>query len=537
MPPKKAMLRIRELSLRPDRDRPEQLRRLAAEALGISASEILEMSVVRRSIDARRRDQLRLLYTVDVRLPEEAAVLAAAGDRAALAPEESYTLPRPLREPDSRPVVAGFGPAGMVIALALAEAGLRPLVLERGSQVELRSGKVRLFRETGQLDPSCNVQFGEGGAGTFSDGKLNSGIGGREAAYVLHRLVDFGAQARIRWDAAPHVGTDVLIHVVRNLRNRILSLGGEIRFDTCLSDFTASDGSLRSLRVRSREGEEELPCSELFLAVGHSARDTMELLLDRGVPMEPKPFAMGVRVEHLQRELDQKQYGSWAGHPALGAAPYKLAVHLPEGTGVYTFCMCPGGYVTAAASEEGGVVTNGMSYSGRAGENANSALLVSLHPEQFPGKEVLAGMYWQRELERLSFSYGGGSYAAPVQLLGDFLDRRASAASGRIRPSYLPGVRWGDLERVLPEAITRPLRQALPLLDRKLRGFALREAVLTAPETRSSSPVRILRDASRQAPGFRGLYPCGEGAGWAGGIVSAAVDGLRSAAYYLEHLR
>ncbi len=531
------MLRVRELSLSPERDRPEQLKRLAASALGVSPGEILDLRVVRRSIDARRQERIRLLYTVDVRLAEEEKIRAVAGRNVLPAPEEGFALPVPRRAPDCRPVVAGFGPAGMFIALALAEAGLRPLVLERGSRVEERSEKVRRFRETGELDPRCNVQFGEGGAGTFSDGKLNSGIGGPETGYILRRFVEFGARERILWDAAPHVGTDVLVRVVSNLRQRILSLGGEVRFDTCLTDLRVDGGALRGLVLGEGAGREELPCTELFLAVGHSARDTMEMLLRRGAALEPKPFSMGVRIEHLQRELDRSLYGRWAGHPALGAAPYKLSVHLPEGTGVYTFCMCPGGYVTAAASEEGGVVTNGMSYSGRAGENANSALLVSLHPSQFPEKDPLGGVRWQRELERSAFRYGGGSYAAPVQLLGDFLDRQPSRGPGTVRPTYLPGVRWGELDRVLPETIADPLRRALPLLDRRLRGFGVRDAVLTAPETRSSSPVRILRGEDRNALGVRGLYPCGEGAGWAGGIVSAAADGLKSAAAYLESLR
>ena len=531
------MLRIRELSLSPEQDRPEKLRKLAAEALGVSVREIQGLSVVRRSIDARRQNRVRLLYTVDVRIPEEEAVLANAGKTVSALPEESYALPKPRRAPDCRPVVAGFGPAGMFIALALAEAGLRPLVLERGSSVEERSETVRRFREQGILDPDCNVQFGEGGAGTFSDGKLNSGIGGRETGYLLRRFVEFGAKERILWDAAPHVGTDVLQTVVRNLRERILSLGGEVRFNTSLTDLKIDRGFLRGIVAGSGPRREELPCTELFLAVGHSARDTLEMLLARGAALEPKPFAMGVRIEHLQREIDRSRYGPWAGHPALGPAPYKLAVHLPEGTGVYTFCMCPGGYVMAAASEEETVVTNGMSYSGRAGENANSAVLVSLRPEQFPEKDPLGGMRWQRALEQVAFRCGGGTYAAPVQRLGDFLDRRASSGAGSIRPSYLPGVRWGDLDRVLPGLIAAPLRQAFPLLDKRLQGFAVRDAVLTGPETRSSSPVRILRGKDFQAVGIAGLYPCGEGAGWAGGIVSAAADGLRCASAYLEHLR
>ena len=530
------MLRIRNIILSPEEDKPDRLRKRAAAALGLSAAEIQELRIVRRSIDARKRDKVRLLYTVDVSVEDEAAVLESSGMASAAPPEEAYTMPVPGREPSKRPIIAGFGPAGMFIALALAEAGLRPLVLERGLSVEQRREKVRLFREKGILDTECNVQFGEGGAGTFSDGKLNTGIGGPEVSYVLRRFAGFGAQQRILWDAAPHVGTDVLEKVVSNLRNHILSLGGEIRFGCRVEDILLADGAVRGVAAASASGREELECTALFLAVGHSARDTFEMLLKRGAAMEPKPFAMGVRIEHLQKSIDRAQYGAFAGHPALGPAPYKLAVHLPDGTGIYTFCMCPGGYVMAAASEEGGVVTNGMSYSGRAGENSNSALLVSLKPEQFPEKGPLGGMRWQRRLEQRAFLYGGGGYTAPAQTLGDFLERHETIREGKVRPSYLPGVRFGDLEQVLPGVITSSLRSALPLLERRLRGFADPQTVLTAPETRSSSPVRILRGDDRQAFGLRGVYPCGEGAGWAGGIVSAAVDGQRSARSYLLSL-
>ncbi len=530
------MLRIRNLTLLPEEDRPEKLKKLAAGKLGIAPAEIRELRIVRRSIDARKKDRIKLLYTVDIAVEDESALKESVKADVSVSPEEGFRLPEPGCLPQKRPVVAGFGPAGMFIALILAEAGLRPLVIERGLPVEERREKVRLLREQGILDPECNVQFGEGGAGTFSDGKLNTGIGGSEAAYVLRRLVDFGAQQRILWDAAPHVGTDVLAEVVARFRRHILSLGGEIRFGCRVTDLILHDGALKGVRTEAAAGPEEIDCDTLFLAIGHSARDTFEMLKRRGAVMEPKPFAMGVRIEHLQNKIDRVQYGRYAGHPALGAASYKLAVHLPDGTGVYTFCMCPGGYVMAAASEEGGVVTNGMSYSGRAGENANSALLVSLKPEQFPEKDPLGGMRWQRQLEQRAFQFAGGGYAAPVQTVGDFLDKRASAGSGSVVPTYLPGVRYGDLDRVLPSIINDSLRAGLPLLDRKLKGFADPQAILTAPETRSSSPVRFLRTDDRQAVGKSGLYPCGEGAGWAGGIVSAAVDGLRSAAAYIKTL-
>ena len=530
------MLRVRNLCLPPEQDSLKNLKKAAAAKLRIPAGEISELRIVRRSIDARKKEKIQLLYTVDVCVPGEEALLTTNLRDVGAASEPEYTLPKPGRLPAQRPVIAGFGPAGMFLALALAEAGLRPIVLERGEKVETRTEKVRRFRETGQLDPECNVQFGEGGAGTFSDGKLNTGISGSEVDYILRRFVEFGAQARIQYDAAPHVGTDVLKTVVKNLRERVLSLGGEIRFGTKLTELELHDGRICGVVTESAAGREELSCEALFLAVGHSARDTMEMLLRSGAALEPKPFSMGVRIEHLQKEVDRAQYGRYAGHPALGAAPYKLAVHLPDGTGVYTFCMCPGGYVMAAASETGGVVTNGMSYSGRAGENANSALLVTVKPEQFPLPGPLGGVAWQRELERAAFRYGGEGYHAPAQRVGDFLDGIASARAGKVKPSYLPGVRFGDLHEVLPTALTGPMAAALPLLEKRLRGFSDREAMLTGPETRSSSPVRILRDEELQALGVRGLYPCGEGAGWAGGIVSAAADGLKCAAAYLRTL-
>lgn len=530
------MLRIRNISLLPGEDSTKKLKKAAAGKLGVPAGEIEALRIVRRSIDARKKERVSLLYTVDVEVPGEDALLTSTLRDVSAASEETYSLPIPARLPAERPVIAGFGPAGMFLALALAEAGLRPIVLERGESVETRTEKVRRFREKGQLDPECNVQFGEGGAGTFSDGKLNTGISGSEVDYILRRFVEFGAQERIRYDAAPHVGTDVLKNVVKNLRERVLAKGGEVRFGTKLAGLIQHDGRIRGVVTESASGQEELPCEALFLAVGHSARDTMEMLLRSGAALEPKPFSMGVRIEHLQKDIDRAQYGRFAGHPALGAAPYKLAVHLPDGTGVYTFCMCPGGYVMAAASEAGGVVTNGMSYSGRAGENANSALLVTVNPEQFPEKGPLGGIVWQRELERAAFRFSGEGYHAPAQRVGDFLDGVASAAAGKVKPSYLPGVRYGDLHEVLPSAITAPMAAALPLLEKRLRGFADRDAMLTGPETRSSSPVRILRDDGLQAVGIRGLYPCGEGAGWAGGIVSAAADGLKCAAAYLRSL-
>ncbi len=530
------MLRLRDLSVPPEKDGKAYLLSKAAKTLSVPAQRIEGLKIVRRSIDARKKNDVRLVYTLDIQLSDEKKYLTAHKD-APISPErEEYEFPSPRRLPEERPVIAGFGPAGMFAALALAEAGLRPIVLERGEAVDIRTEKVDAFRKQGILDPECNVQFGEGGAGTFSDGKLNTGISGSGVSWILRRLADFGAGESITWDAAPHVGTDVLKTVVRNLRFHVCELGGEVRFGTKLVGLSGANGTLKEITAEQSGCRETMPCTALFLATGHSARDTVQMLWDRGIPMEAKAFAMGFRVEHLQQDLDRAQYGKFAGMKSLGPAPYKLAVHLPDGTGVYSFCMCPGGYVIAAASEAGGIVTNGMSYSGRAGENGNSALLASLRPERFPYGGPLGGMLWQRELEQAAFRYAGGTYAAPAQLMGDYLKETASAGPGRILPTYTPGVHWGDFGAFMPRVLTGPIRAAIPLLERKLRGFSVSDAVLTGPETRSSSPVRILRGADRQSMGMKGLYPCGEGAGWAGGIVSAAADALQCAAAYMKTL-
>ncbi len=530
------MLRLRDLRLPPQKDGPKSLKRLAAQKLGLPDDRILELKIVRRSIDARKKNAVRLIYTLDAAIGDEEAYLRERGSGLLAPQEDGFAMPAPGRLPSARPAVAGFGPAGMFAALALAEAGLRPIVLERGMDVDTRRERLKAFLEKGILDEECNVQFGEGGAGTFSDGKLNTGTGGSSVGWILRRFAEFGADPAVTWDAAPHVGTDVLAVVVKRIRERIAALGGEVRFGTKLCGLEKRDGRITGAVVEKDGGRETVPCSALFLAVGHSARDTAELLLREGVPMEPKPFSMGVRIEHLQADIDRIQYGPYAGSRALGPAPYKLSVHLPDGTGVYTFCMCPGGYVIPAASQQGGVVTNGMSYSGRAGKNANAALLASLQPGQFPYPGPLGGMYWQRELEQRAYRLGGGGYAAPAQLAGDLLAGLPSAGPGSVQPTYARGVRWCGLDELFPGVILDPIRQALPALDRKMPGFAARDAVLTGPETRSSSPVRILRTGELQAVGLQGLYPCGEGAGWAGGIVSAAADALRCCEAYIRSL-
>ncbi len=522
------MIRIREIALPPEHE-AQALTREAARLLKIPADRIQELRLVRRSVDARKKPQVYCVYTVDVAVSgDQARILRRSGcKRACIAPTAHYMPPKPGICPAKRPVVVGFGPAGMFAALTLALAGMKPIVLERGGNVTERRKKVAHFFETGKLDLQSNVQFGEGGAGTFSDGKLNTGVNNPRIAWILEQFVAAGAREDILYDAKPHVGTDVLQTVVQNLRCRILALGGEIRFGTQLTGICQENGCVTAA-VTQNGGK--IPCDAIILAIGHSARDTFSMLMESNVPMEAKPFAMGVRIEHLQSKINLAQYG--AENPHLPPADYKLVRHLDEET-VYTFCMCPGGYVVGAASEEGRVVTNGMSNADRDGENANAALLVTLNPSDFPEQGALAGMHWQRSIEQAAFEAGGGGYRAPAQKVGDFLRGVPSEGAGSVNPTYRPGVTWTDLHGVLPHKITRALERALPLLEGSLAGFADADAVLTAPETRSSSPVRILRDDTRQSA-LHGLYPAGEGAGYAGGIMSAAIDGILSAEALIE---
>ncbi|MCL6635046.1 MAG: hypothetical protein K6T29_04670 [Peptococcaceae bacterium] len=520
------MLRVSGLKTSIEEDRSALERRLLKK-LGIKESDLLEYKIFRQSVDARKGGMIHFVYTVDVALRNEEAVLERLKDRGvAPAPEMDYQYVQTgSEEMEFRPVVVGTGPAGLFAGLILAGMGYRPLLLERGADVDTRTEAVQKFWEGEGLDPECNVQFGEGGAGTFSDGKLTTLIRDRRCRKVLEELVRAGAPEEIMYSYKPHVGTDVLRNVVKNLREKIRGLGGEVRFNSMVTDIIVRENRVAGVVVGGRE---RLETGVLVLAPGHSARDTFAMLHARGVRMVPKPFSIGVRIEHPQALIDRAQYKEYAGHPRLGAAEYKLVHHAANGRSAYTFCMCPGGEVVAASSEEGCVVTNGMSMYARSAPNANSALLVGVGPQDFGSAHPLAGVEFQRQWERRAFLLGGGDFRAPAQLVGDFLADRPSTGPGEVAPSYRRGVRYTSLRECLPAYVIATLREAIPAMDKKLRGFALPGAVLTGVETRSSSPVRIVRGENFEAS-LGGLYPAGEGAGYAGGIVSAAVDGIRVA--------
>ena len=520
------------------------LRRAVAKKLRVPERELAGLERRRRSIDARKKNDILLTFTAraGLRAGEEAerALLgkltrARAEKGVKLVDEKPFLFPEPVGHvPDRRVVVVGAGCAGLFCALSLARAGLRPLLVERGDDATRRGEVVYAHNATGVLDPESNIQFGVGGAGTFSDGKLQTGTKSPAHRLILQEFVDAGAQPQILWDAKPHVGSDVLPGVVTNILRQIEEAGGEVRTRCRMTDIEVEAGAVRSVTLTSRAAdgtlcEERVKVSAVALACGHSARDVFELLRDRGVAMERKTFAMGVRIEHLQANVDRALYGPAAGNPVLGAAPYKLSEHLPSGRSAFSFCMCPGGYVVSAASEPGGVVTNGMSLSDRAGENSNSGLLANVFPTDLPGDDVLAGVALQRECERAAFAAGGGGYVAPAQLVGDFLHGEASSAGGSVVPTYPRGVAWGSIDGCLPPYIVETLRTAIPRMARHLHGFDAADAVLTGVETRSSSPVRVTRGDDGQSVSTRGLWPVGEGAGYAGGIMSAATDGILAA--------
>ena len=528
------MLRLTELKLPLDHP-PEALRAAILQRLELADDALVGFSIFKRSYDARKKHALLLIYAVDVEVKNEAALLKEfRNDRhLAPAPDMAYRFvghaPENLAE---RPLVVGFGPCGIFAALVLAQMGFKPIVLERGKAVRERTQDTWGLWRRHVLNPESNVQFGEGGAGTFSDGKLYSQIKDPQhlGRKVLTEFVKAGAPEEILYVSKPHIGTFRLVGMVEAMRHQIEALGGEIRFQQRVTDVLIEDGpDGKSIRGVTLASGETLASSHVVLALGHSARDTFEMLHARGIHMEAKPFSVGFRIEHPQSLIDRARLGANAGNPLLGAADYKLVHHAKNGRTVYSFCMCPGGTVVAAASEPNCVVTNGMSQYSRNERNANAGIVVGIAPADFPGDDPLAGIELQRRLEARAFELGGGNYDAPGQLVGDFLDGKPSTRLGSVEPSYKPGVHLTDLASTLPDYAIEAIREALPAFDRQIKGFAMKDAVLTGVETRTSSPLRITRGDDCQSVNVKGLYPAGEGAGYAGGILSAGVDGIRVA--------
>ncbi|WP_017791440.1 NAD(P)/FAD-dependent oxidoreductase [Vibrio vulnificus] len=528
------MIRLTELRLPLDHEEGALLEAITAK-LGIPAEQVLSFSMFRRGYDARKKTNIQLIYTLDIEVANQDKLLAkfSKDPHVRETPDMEYKFvakaPANLTE---RPIVIGFGPCGLFAGLVLAQMGFNPIIVERGKEVRERTKDTFGFWRKRTLNPESNVQFGEGGAGTFSDGKLYSQVKdpnfyGRK---VITEFVEAGAPEEILYVSKPHIGTFKLVTMIEKMRAKILELGGEIRFSTRVDDIHMEDGQITGVTLSNGE---ELKSRHVVLAVGHSARDTFEMLHERGVYMEAKPFSVGFRIEHKQSMIDEARFGSNAGNPILGAADYKLVHHCKNGRTVYSFCMCPGGTVVAATSEEGRVVTNGMSQYSRAERNANSAIVVGISPEiDYPGDPLadpLAGIRFQRELESNAYRLGGENYDAPAQKIGDFLKGRDPSALGDVEPSFTPGIKLTDLEKALPPFAIEAIREAIPAFDRKIKGFASEDGLLTGVETRTSSPVCIKRDKEYQSVNLKGFYPAGEGAGYAGGILSAGIDGIKVA--------
>ena len=520
-------IRINNINLSLDDDE-KVLEKKVCKKLKISNDQIGKLIIVKKSIDARKKNDIKFTYCVDVICDKEKKILSRIHDKDVKFEEikEREPITSGDLELKSRPVVVGFGPAGIFAALTLAREGYKPVVYERGEDVDKRTETVDKFWKTGELNLESNVQFGEGGAGTFSDGKLTTRIKDFRCSFVLDELIKGGAPSEIKYESKAHVGTDLLKGVVKNIREEIKSLGGEVHFSSKVEKIEYENGKLKSIVVNGKEK----PCEALVLAIGHSSRDTYEMLYEQGVSMEAKAFAIGVRIEHPQEVINLSQYGEYYKHHKLHAADYRLTYQSEKlKRGVYSFCMCPGGVVVAAASENGRLVSNGMSYHARDLANANSALVVTVNPEDFEGDSPLRGMEFQRHYESLAFKLGGGDYKAPVQLVGDFMKDRVSTKLGRVIPSYTAGYVFKELKECLPSYVIEALKEGIQNFDKKIKGYGDDDAVLTGIETRTSAPVRIHRNATLESTNVEGLYPTGEGAGFAGGIISAAVDGIKVA--------
>ena len=505
-----------------------------AKKLRIDANKIVDITILKRSLDARKKDDIKYVLTlgVEVVADEQKIIRKFKPNEASIYKDERYEFITNIKT-DKKTVVIGSGPAGLFCAYTLIKAGIKPLIIERGEKVEDRIKSVDTFFEKGVLNPESNIQFGEGGAGTFSDGKLNTGISDIRIKEVLKTFVSFGAPEEILYEQKPHIGTDKLREVIVNFRKYIEQNGGEFRFSTKLADINIENDKVISIELESNGLRETLECDNLILAIGHSARDTFYMLKDKDIQMQQKPFAIGVRIEHKQELINIIQYGKEYNNKDLPVADYKTAVHLDNGRSVYSFCMCPGGFVVAAASEQNMIAVNGMSNYLRDNTNANSALLVNVRPEDLGSTNVLAGIEFQRDIEKRAYNISN-SYKAPAQTLGSFLYNLPNKI-GEVSPSYKPDVTYCNLSEVLPEFVTNSLKQGILLIDKKMQGYADNDALLTGPETRSSSPVRILRDEFGVS-NIKGIFPCGEGAGYAGGITSAAVDGIKTAENIIKSL-
>lgn len=527
------MIRIADLKIPLEYD-SDMLSKIVAKRLGIDCDSIEHIKIIKRSVNSSNKSDIYFNMTavVSISVDENEVIYHNRDKNINQEIELKYIVPQNKRLKE-RPVVVGFGPAGMFAALILAQAGARPIVLERGADVDSRKKSVNKFWKAGELDINSNVQFGEGGAGTFSDGKLKIGAIDVRKTKILSEFVAAGAPPEIMYLSKPHIGTDRLHGTVKAIREKIIDLGGEVNFNSKLTDILRNNGRVTGVGFLENGEHKEISTDNVILAIGHSARDTFERLFNSGVFMEQKPFAVGVRIEHPQNLINKLEYGKFAGHPALGAADYRMVVHLNNGRNVYTFCMCPGGTVVAATSEEQAVVTNGMSNFARDGRNANCALFVTIEKKDFCSDHPLGGVALQRKIESAAFTAGGGGYKAPVQRLEDFLANRKTTVFGSVMPTYMPGTEFANIDSYMPNYVADSLRKGIMEMGEWMPGYAYPDALLTGAETRSSSPVRITRGDSFEAVGIKGLYPCGEGAGYGGGILSSAVDGVKCAEHIL----